>query len=100
MQKTFGIEPGQGSLSQGRFHQRAGDRLLHSRRAGAFAALERPATDDEALSRWRGRRIFLRKELSIAPAELGEDGEGMERRQSADHALLPCQRSAYACLGR
>ena len=26
-------------------------------------------------------RIFLRKELSIASAEMGEDSEGLERRQ-------------------
>ena len=41
------------------FHQGGGDRLLHPDRAGAFAAFERPPADDEALSRWRGRPVFL-----------------------------------------
>src|SRR5438094_8589245 len=31
---------------------------------------------------------------------MGEDGKSVERRQSADHELLPCERSADARLGR
>ena len=35
------------------------DRLLHPDRAGAFAALKGPPAHNEALSRWRGRSVFL-----------------------------------------
>ena len=40
--------------------------------------LQRSASDDEALSQRRGCRIFLRKKLSIASAEMGADSEGLE----------------------
>src|ERR1041385_7878727 len=30
---------------------------------------------------------------------MGADGKSLERRQSTDHALLPCQRSVHAGLG-
>src|SRR5205814_404551 len=95
-EKAFRLEPGQGALPESRDHQRSGDRLLHPERAGAVTAPPRSASDDEALSEWRGRSIFLRKELSVASAEMGEDGESLERRQQPDDELLPCPRSADA----
>ena len=56
--------------------------------------------DDEALSERRGQGIFLRKELSVASAEMGEDGEGLERRQQSNDGLLPRPGSADAWFGR
>src|SRR4029077_14498251 len=84
-EKAFRIEPGQGALPESRVHQRSGDRLLHPDRAGALAAPRRSAADDETLSERRERGIFLRKELSIASAEMGEDSESLERGQQPDN---------------
>ena len=39
------------------------------------------------------------KRTARASAEMGENGKGVERRQQADHALLPRARSADARLG-
>src|SRR5438552_2386342 len=77
-EKALRIEPGQGALPESRVHQRSGDRLLRPDRAGALAAPRRSAADNETLSKRRGRRIFLRKELSAASPEVGQDGEGLE----------------------
>src|ERR1700704_1449249 len=43
--------------------------------------------------------FFLRKELPFASADMGQNGQGLERRQQAHDELLPGQRSAHACLG-
>src|SRR5262249_28608903 len=48
----------------------------------------------------RGRRIFLREELAVAPAEMGANGDGLERKQQSSNELLPRQQSADAGLGR
>ena len=48
----------------------------------------RSPAHNEALSRRRGRAVFLREELPPASAEMGTNGKGVERGQPADHALL------------
>src|SRR6266404_1905470 len=88
-EKALRIEPGQGALPESRVHQRSGDRLLRPDRAGVVTASRRSAADDETLSERRGRGIFLRKELSVASPEVGQDGEGLERGQQPDDELLP-----------
>ena len=59
--EAAGLEPEQGALPEGGFHQGAGDRLLHPHRARAAAASEGPAADDEALPERRRREFFYEK---------------------------------------
>ena len=90
----------QGSLSEGRLHQRPGDRLLHPHRAGASSASERSSAHDEALPERSGSGVFLRKKLSGPSPEMGaRRRKRLERRQQSQHGLLPRQRSADAGLG-
>src|SRR5205823_14847885 len=83
-----GFELEQGSLPESRVHQRPGDRLLYPDRAGSSAAPSRSAADNETVSERGGCGILLRKKLPVASAEVGENGEGLERGQQSDHALL------------
>src|SRR4051812_48653645 len=87
--KLPGLEPEQGPLPESRVHQGAGDRLLHPHRAGVASAFARSPAHNEALPERCRSAVLLREELPGPSAELGEDGEGLERRQPARHAVLP-----------
>src|SRR6202035_2205520 len=53
------------------------------------APYARPPPHAQALSKRSRLRVLLREELSKAPAAVGRDRDGLERRQQPRHVLLP-----------